>query len=263
MLKAILQEPPIRRLAKLLVRALPFSPVMKSLWDAVERPQNLFGALYAAQQAKQQGHQAITVIEFGVAGGYGLLTLQRHTSAVELATGVQIHVYGFDTGTGLPEFSGDHRDHPDKWRPGDYRMDEQVLRQRLLTHTVLVLGNVSTTVLSVSLPAPIGFMAMDLDLYSSTAAALRILSLSDAPRLIRCAIYFDDLDEAINHRWAGELLAIEEFNRDSIRVKIDRWRGIQTGRPFPEAPWLRSMYLAHDLDAISRLTLSRAPARMR
>jgi hypothetical protein len=76
------------------------------------------------------------------------------------------------------------------------------------------------------------------------------------------AIYFDYLSEHYNHRWAGELRAIEEFNAKQDGIKIDRWRGLRTGRPFPEAPWIDAMYLAHDLDAISVARLTRAPAQM-
>jgi hypothetical protein len=36
-------------------------------------------------------------------------------------------------------------------------------------------------------------------------------------------------------------------------VKIDRWRGIAKSRPFPEAPWLGHMFIAHDLAAISKV----------
>jgi hypothetical protein len=35
-------------------------------------------------------------------------------------------------------------------------------------------------------------------------------------------------DTRDGHRFAGELLAIEEFNARSKDVKIDRWRGLQS-----------------------------------
>ncbi len=56
-------------------------------------------------------------------------------------------------------------------------------------------------------------MAWDLDLYSSTVATMPILTLAEVPRLRRVALYFDDIDEHYNHRFAGELLAIREFNK--------------------------------------------------
>ena len=39
-------------------------------------------------------------------------------------------------------------------------------------------------------------------------------------------MYFDDVKRIFNHRFAGELLAIDEFNAMNENVKIDRWRGI-------------------------------------
>ena len=98
----------------------------------------------------------------------------------------QIRVYGFDNGpAGLPAFIGDHRDHPDKWQPGDFPMDEALLRSRLGRRTTLVLGNVAETVPRFfddpDVP-PVGFIAFDLDLYSSTTHALRILSLPGGGR---------------------------------------------------------------------------------
>jgi len=266
-LGVILKEPPLRRLVKQIVRVLPVHIATKALWDAVERPQYLCGVLHAAEQAQREGYPAVSVVEFGVAEGYGLLALQNHAEAVERATGIQVSVYGFDSGAGLPAFIGDYRDHPDHWRPGDYPMNETGLRERLTPRTRLILGDVTTTVLGDALPSrmdvtrPIGFVAMDLDLYYSTVSALRILTT--APLLRRVAMYFDDLNEAYNHRFAGELLAIDDFNAGSKDVKIDRWRGLESWRPFPEAPWLRSMYLAHNLAAISRATLDRPVAKMR
>ncbi len=44
--------------------------------------------LYAAAVAETEGHEAVTVIEFGVAERYDLLALQRHARALERETGV-------------------------------------------------------------------------------------------------------------------------------------------------------------------------------
>jgi hypothetical protein len=61
------------------------------------------------------------------------------------------------------------------------------------------------------------------------------------------------------NRFAGELLAIEEFNESDAGVKIDCWRGIGQRRPFPEAASLNRMFIAHDLDAISKVRPQREP----
>jgi hypothetical protein len=219
--------------------------------------------LSAAKRALREHVPAISVIEFGVAGGEGLLALEREAEAVEEGLGVSIKVYGFDNGpAGLPTFIGDHRDHPDKWKPGDFPMDEDLLRSKLTARTTLVLGNVEETVSRFfddpGVP-PVGFIAFDLDLYSSTASALRVLSMPAARTLDHIALYFDDTEHSISHHSAGELLAIDEFNQSHSHVTIGRWRGITNDRPFQEASFLQKMYMAHNLDAISSRVLDREP----
>jgi hypothetical protein len=259
---ALASEPPFRLAIKAVARLLPVSMRTKDRWGAADRPQYLAGVLYAADQAKREGRGEVAVLEFGVAEGYGLLVLQRHAEAVERETGIRIRVYGFDTGQGLPVGTGDYRDHADVWRAGDYRMDVPRLKVQLdQNRTILVLGDVRETASRQVIPEPLGFMAMDLDFYSSTVEALRVLCRPDVAKLRRVAMYFDDLSEHYNHRFAGELLAIEEFNRNSPNVKIDRWRGLH--RPFDQAPWLEAMYMAHDLAAISEARLTRPSAKMR
>ena len=116
-LAKLLAEPPFRLAVKAATRALPVSIRVKDQWGPAERPHYLAGVLYAADQARREGREAISVIEFGVAEGYGLLALQAHAAAVERHTGVRVTVYGFDTGGGLPAGTGDYRDHPDCGRP--------------------------------------------------------------------------------------------------------------------------------------------------
>jgi hypothetical protein len=250
----IVREPPLRLLARALICHLPFSIRTKAAWDAAARPNYLTGLLYAVSQAEEEGARELSVIEFGVAGGAGLVTLQEYAGAVEKATGTRIRVWGVDTGEGLSQLCGDYRDHPDRYARGEYSMDEKLLSQRLNHRTKLILGDVDQTVQTFvrdgSYP-PIGFIAIDLDLYSSTRSALQILALPGKRLLRRIPIYFDDVDSSVHHDWAGELMAIKEFNDDSDVVKIDQWRGLEIGRPFPDSGWLKRMYMAHDLAAIS------------
>lgn len=165
LLSALVSEPPFRRFMQLAARVLPLSLRAKDRWGAADRPQYLCGVLYAADQARREGRDAITVVEFGVAEGYGLLALERHAAAVERETGVSIRVLGFDAGTGLPSGSGDYRDHPDWWRPGDYRSDVPALKARLdQERTTLVLGDVAETASTHPIATPLGFVAYDLDL---------------------------------------------------------------------------------------------------
>jgi hypothetical protein len=258
-LRRIAVEPPFRLFVKHALALLPGSVETRARWDLSPRPPYLVGTLFAADRARVQGIPEISVIEFGVAGGDGLLALQAEAEAVERATGVAIRVYGFDAGPGgLPSFCGDYRDHPDMWKPGDYPMDVDRLRSRLAPRTTLILGDIRDNIDRFREdhdPSPIGFMSIDVDLYSSTAAALRALDL--CPLLRYVAIYCDDIAMWPCNRWAGELLALDEFNQKHTHLKIDRWRGLRDGRPFPESSWIERMFLCHDLESISKCVLSR------
>jgi hypothetical protein len=256
-------EPPLRILARGLVGKIKCLSSTRALWDLSARPPYLLGIVAAAAQAKRQLINKISVIEFGVAGGAGLIAMQEEAAVVERETGVLIKVYGFDMGpTGLPSFIGDHRDHPEEWKPGDFPMDVAALRARLDDRTKLVLGNIGDTVPTFFenfSPAPIGFVSIDLDLYSSTRDALRVFLGPGERMLWHTPMYFDDIDSMFNHRFAGERLAIDDFNASSAHVKIDKWHGVQRGRPFPERPYLQQMYVAHDLRATAAVRLERAP----
>lgn len=256
----LVAEPPFRILYRALLKRLPVSIETRALWELSPRPAYLLGVWNAARLARQQRVERIAAIEFGVAGGAGLVALEREAAAVERATGVEIRVFGFDSGEGLPSFIGDYRDHPDLWQPGDFRMDPDALRSRLSARTTLILGDVADTAAGFVErydPPPIGFAAFDLDLYSATKAALGVFRGGARRMLRQVPLYFDDIDFIHNHRFAGELLAIDEFNATSEVVKIDRWHGVSVDRPFPERSFLTKLYVAHDLEAISRSRLAR------
>ncbi len=254
-------EPPFRIAARALLAKLRTSSRTRAFWDLSRRPAYLLGMMAAADQARKQGVGEICAIEFGVAGGQGLVEMQAEAAAIESETGIAIRVFGFDMGpAGLPSFVGDFRDHPEEWREGDFAMDVSTLRSRLMERTTLVLGNIRETVPSFFeryQPPTIGFVSIDLDLYSSTRDALQIFRRPMTKMLWHTPMYFDDIEFMFNHRFAGELLAISEFNIDSERVKIDRWYGVRSGRPFPERPYLDRMYVAHDIATTSTVTLQR------
>ena len=248
-LQRFLREPPFRLLAKFSARILPCSLATAVRWEALSRPQYAAGVLFAAQEARRLGVPSISLIEFGVASGAGLLVLQEYADRAAREFDLKIEVFGFDLGKGLPK-TDDYRDHPDAWRVGDYPMgDVAGLRARLKPFTHLVLGDVADTVPEfVRLQtSPVGFVSIDLDLYSSTRNALRLFTLPGHRTLPHTPLYFDDTLMSFNHRFAGELLAIDDFNAESPTVKIDTWRSLPAGTAFPESPWLRAMYIAHDL----------------
>ena len=255
------KEPPFRLLARSLLKRFNVSVRTRAEWDLSKRPAYLIALLAAADQARSEGVDEISAIEFGVAGGEGLLVLQSEARAVQDETGIGIKVYGFDAGPGgLPPFIGDYRDHPDAWKPGDFAMNVPALRARLTAGTTLVLGDVRATVPTFFRdyePPAIGFVSFDMDLYSSTSHALRLFCLPGMRMLRHVPLYFDDVAAFFNHRFAGELLAIEEFNDASSSVKIDRWHGVKKRRPFPDRSFLERLYVAHNLDAISQAVIAR------
>jgi hypothetical protein len=214
---------------------------------AVERPAYAYCVREAARLAKQLGIPRISVIEFGVAGGTGLLALERHARRVSESLDIQIDVYGFDTGRGLPPPT-DYRDLPYHWKAGFFEMDTEALRARLQDAT-LILGDVEETVRSfveIYDPAPVGAVMHDMDLYSSTAHGLALFDVDEAYRLPRIFTYFDDIigdENSLYNEYTGERLAIAEFNRSHRLHKICpavhlAWRGL--------VEWHHQIYVVHD-----------------
>lgn len=191
----------------------------------LNRPNYYLGTHFAAEQAKALGIRRISCVEFGVAGGNGLLALERVAALVQNRTGVRIDVYGFDTGVGLPQAQG-WRDAPYAFGAGQFHMDETRLRAQLTTAR-LTLGPVNETIPRVAprfAHAPLGFVSVDVDYYSSTMDIMRTaFSLPFESMLPRLMIYFDDVDgngQELYTEHLGERLAIADFNRARNDRKI-------------------------------------------
>ena len=96
-------------------------------------------------------------------------------------------------------------------------MDRSSL-ERQLKRAKLVIGDIKdtcATFLRESDPAPIGCMLHDLDFYSSTHEALKLLDADASHFLPRVFMYFDDVigdDVWLCNEYTGQRLAIEEFN---------------------------------------------------
>src|SRR5271156_1538667 len=153
---------------------LPLATEVALNWAV--RPSYAYCTYHAADLARRLGIPRISVIEFGVAGGNGLLFLKNFAARVQQALGIEVEVYGFDTGAGLPEVTA-LEDLPYWFRSSLYRMDETALQARL--HPAkLVLGDVANTVSEFFTrhnPAPVGAILNDLTLYTSTRDSLRLL----------------------------------------------------------------------------------------
>ena len=214
------------------------------------RANYLYGVLHAARLANVLGIPTISTIEFGVAGGRGLLALENASGYAEEAFGVSIDVYGFDTGRGLPKPT-DFRDCPNLFLEGQFPLDEARLLPRL-ERAELILGLVDQTVPEFigRRPAPIGFVSFDLDLYSSTACALRAFETDAELMLPRVLCYFDDITGFTYADHNGERLAISEFNAAHELRKLSPIYAAEFYVPEHEARalWARKLYLAHILD---------------
>jgi hypothetical protein len=185
-----------------------------------QRPAYIWGVVQGAALAKVLRIPRISVIELGVAGGFGLLTLERIAERVEDITNVGIDVFGFDTGVGLPK-PEDFRDQPNMWFEGQLPMDRGRL-ESALSRASLRLGPVKETIPSfiASNPAPIAFVSFDVDLYTSTRDALALFLANHNSVLPRVTSYFDDIFGHTYNDFCGERLAIREFNQDNDNRKI-------------------------------------------
>ena len=108
------------------------------------KPMYIWGVIQGAALAKVLEIPKISVIEFGVAGGAGLLSLEHIAELIEKKIGIDIDVFGFDTGMGLPK-PEDYRDQPNMWFEGQLPMKQQVLESKLKKAS-LFLGAVKDTV---------------------------------------------------------------------------------------------------------------------
>ena len=96
-------------------RRFPIGSVaLRTRYGAWSRAQYAYGTFHAAQQAKLLGLDGISVIEFGVDRGDGLLALESIAREVANYFGIRISVLGFDTGEGMPS-PADYRDLPYVW----------------------------------------------------------------------------------------------------------------------------------------------------
>jgi hypothetical protein len=223
-----------------------FSNLLK-LNKSAYRPQYVWGVAQGAALAKVLGLPKVSVIEFGVAGGFGLLALERISEAIERRIGIGIDVFGFDSGVGLPK-PEDFRDQPNMWFEGQLPMDKAKLEPRL-HRAKLCLGPVKETVPAfiAGNPAPVAFISFDLDLYSSTRDALLIFKSNYAYLLPRVVSYFDDICGYTYNEYCGERAAITEFNSSNSSRKICPIHGLRYFIPrFARGDlWPDGMYLSH------------------
>jgi hypothetical protein len=220
-------------------------------YGVFQRPHYAYGVFCAADLAKRLGIGAISIVEFGVAAGRGLLALEDIARQVEQYLDISIHVVGFDSGCGMPE-PKDYRDMPHVWGRGFYPMDEGRLRSQLSSNTELIIGDVAETVLpwlTKRARSPVGFVSFDLDYYSSTRDALAMFDANSHKSFLpRVYCYFDDVvwpPHACHNEYIGELRAIREFNEAHEGHKLCQIHMLRYMRTHAD-PWNEQMYVLHD-----------------
>ena len=193
----------------------------KVKYDNYRLPHYAYGIYEAARRAKGLGVKEITVIEFGVANGRGLMAMAFYALKVQKVFDITIHVLGFDSGEGMPPTQG-YKDHPELYATGDFPLQNRdKLLSLLPSNSSLVLLDLIKEDWTSYVKSPIGFMSIDVDYYSSATAVLENLStVRSALLLPNTLMYFDDIQLPEHNPYQGELLAIEEFNTINAKRKI-------------------------------------------
>jgi hypothetical protein len=213
-------------------------------------PHYAYGVYWAAFNARQLGIERISAIEFGVAGGRGLVALERASVEIESALGVGIDVVGFDSGTGMPR-PIDYRDSPHVWRQGFFPWTRRNCEVVSSARRWCSATSARQWLAWVAAPhSPVGFVSFDLDYYSSTKAAFRIFESSAVGYLPRVYCYFDDVASnnlSLVNEYVGELLAILEYNDEHAHRKLTKIEQLREARPRWES-WQDRMFAHHDFE---------------
>lgn len=220
-------------------------------FDLVVRQQNAFSLLKAADLAVKLGLRELTVVEFGVAAGAGLLNLAEVAARVTEETGVRFRIIGFDTGKGMPP-PRDYRDHPELYQAGDFRMDEKKLRASLPANVELIIGEVEKTVpeflCTLTEAAPLAYVCLDVDYYFSSKHALEILRGPAEKYLPLTIVYLDDLEDDTHNSRCGELLAVAELNHAVAPRVVERHPFLRGYRLMKNARWIDHIFYYHVVD---------------
>lgn len=230
----------------------------KVKWDLVVRQNNAYAILKAGDAARALGIKTVSLAEFGVATGSGLMNMAEIARKVTEETGVEFKLYGFDTGEGMPP-ARDYRDHPDMYGSGDFKMDVDRLKAKLPNNCHLKLGPVAETVGAFlkSLPdsEPLGYAVIDVDYYYSAVDAFRIFAGKPTQYLPLALVYLDDIWCERHNSACGERLALAEWNADHPQRLVERHPFLEQGRIFRRARWLNQMHFLHVLDHPQRCTI--------
>jgi hypothetical protein len=181
--------------------------------------------LLATAQAKCLGYDTVSLFEFGVGGGGGLLRICNTAKKLTELCGMKYKIYGFDRGIGLPSVI-DYRDHPEIWWGGKYQMDYPSLKRKLPPNCELIIGDIHNTLpkfMERTDVPPIGFVSLDVDLYTSTRDCMPFFEQDSSKYLPSVLTYVDDADLVLTiSEWTGQRLALNEFNERNEFRKIEK-----------------------------------------
>lgn len=207
--------------------------ISKELNKTSARPDICSAICLATAQSICWGKKGVSLVELGVFRGAGLDRIMRIVEYITKEIKMEYRVYGFDSFEGLQNFEG-YKDHHEIWKPGQYKhtaYDKMV--KKFKDRAILIKGNVQDTVKEflvdhLDTDYPLGFISLDLDLYSATKAGLKIMEDADPNKYTPTVLMIvDDQDYLVTYNdWCGEGLAIREFNRSNELRKIQPRREI-------------------------------------
>jgi len=171
--------------------------------------------------------------------------------AIRAETGVELRIVGFDAGAGLPVIEG-FRDHPELWSVGDFSMtNKEELERRVAGRAELIFGDIKDTVdafvSTLEDSAPLGFVSIDVDIYSGTRSALRCLLGRPELYVPAVSIYCDDVQFFFANRWCGELRRSRSSTRRTRCGRSTRTVACRRKASGDQA-WHRAMFVCHVLD---------------
>jgi hypothetical protein len=183
----------------------------------IPRPHYAFGVFFSSSIASQLGYKKISLFEFGCWEGEGLLDLEHYSAEIEKLFNIEIEIYGFEGGTGMPP-PVDYKDRVYQYSEGEMKTTKKSSLNSL-KRSKLIYGNFKETVpdfIKNNKFAPIGALFNDADYFSSTKDSFKIFDHDN--KLPKVFLYFDDLNFSSN--FTGELGAINDFNQTN-KSKIE------------------------------------------
>lgn len=196
-------------------------------------------------EAKKLNYKEITILELGVAGGNGIISLEKYKKKIQKILDIKINIVGFDYGEGLPN-SKNKYDLPFQWKMGQYKVDKNSLKKKI--NSKIFYGDIKDTIkdFANTNPKNISCIMFDLDFYTSTKNFLDQILLIESFLTPRVFCYFDDVF-SMNH-WInehnGELLAIKEFNKKNSNLKLGLALDNVTDFKFPLAK--NQLFIMHN-----------------